>query len=294
MDIVIAVQHAEGLEAGGAVARIVGGIGVPHSPHFPDIVASGTPFGRETGQLYGQAARHLADMAPDLVIMVSSDHYNTFFESSLPIFSIVTAESASGPIDYPNLTHYDVGMAPGIARAVQTSMVHKGFDLGQTQELRLDHPVTIPLHFLMPTLPVPVLPIYVAGLMPPLPTSNRCFEFGEQLAASLAELEGDARVAVVASGSFSLEIGGTRMSDTQHTGVPDPHWAERVVARMKADEINELVHEASVEQIAHAGNAGGELLDWVTMLGAVQPDEPPVFVEPQYDYGHAFGVWRKG
>jgi protocatechuate 4,5-dioxygenase beta chain len=95
---------------------------------------------------------------------------------------------------------------------------------------------------------------------------------------------------VLASGSFSLEIGGPRISETSHTGVPDPAWLGRVVELLRAGQVAELVEEATDEQLWKAGNAGGELLDWIAMLGTVDP-APPASLEVQAQFGHAFAAW---
>jgi hypothetical protein len=42
--------------------------------------------------------------------------------------------------------------------------------------------------------------------------------------------------------------------------------------------------------MARAGNAGGELLNWIAMLGVIG-ERAPTRIEPQ-PHGHAFGVWR--
>jgi hypothetical protein len=40
-----------------------------------------------------------------------------------------------------------------------------------------------------------------------------------------------------------------------------------------------------------AGNIGGELLNWIAMLGVIGSRTPRAIM-PQHDEGHAFGVWR--
>lgn len=274
--------------------ELVGGVGVPHTPHFPLLAERDDDLGREITRLYAGVAAELEAMRPDVVILLSSDHYNTFFVSSLPIFSIVTASSASGPVDYRELQQRTVPMHAGLARRLQRELVNAEFDVGQTQELGLDHPMTIPLHFLMPDSKVPVIPLFVSGLMPPLPSVRRCYRFGQTLRAILTSFDDNLRVAVIASGSFSLEIGGPSISDHSHTGVPDPRWVERVVGLMRNNDIDLLLAEANADQVTKAGNAGGELLDWIAMLGAIAPSGPPAFLEAQIDWGHAYGAWHVG
>ena len=98
------------------------------------------------------------------------------------------------------------------------------------------------------------------------------------------------RVAVVASGSFSLEIGGPRISDRAHFGVPDRAWLDRVLELLARGAFDELVAQAGDQQLQRAGNAGGELLDWIVMLGMTDAG-PPDFLAAQPEYGHAFGAW---
>jgi len=275
------------------MAKIVGGVGVPHTPHFPGIVDRGEPLGAQLRRLYGATARHLRDLAPDVLIFFTCDHYNIFFVESVPIFSIGVAPSARGPSDYRELPVYVVPIASDLARHIQVAAVRGGFDVGMSQEFEFDHPVTVPLHFLTPEMDVPIVPVFVNGLIPPLPSAARCLALGARIREALTEMPGGLRVAAVASGSFSLEIGGPRISATSHTGIPDPEWADRVLDLMQAGDVGTLVAEASVERLTQAGNAAGELLTWIAMLGVVG-DGPAVFLEAQPEFGHAFGCWLAG
>jgi hypothetical protein len=54
--------------------------------------------------------------------------------------------------------------------------------------------------------------------------------------------------------------------------------------------VGALVAEATEERLAHAGNAGGELLEWIAMLGMIDA-RPPAFLEAQPAFGHAYGAW---
>jgi protocatechuate 4,5-dioxygenase beta chain len=272
------------------VADIVGAFAVPHTPHFPNLVARGAPVAPELERLYGTVRRHLEAVEPDVILFFTSDHYNVFFEASLPIFSIGVAECARGPSDYPDLPALTVRIDADLARAIQRHVVRAGFDVGMSQEFELDHSVTVPLHFLTPRGDVPVVPLFTSAFIRPIPSSQRCHALGQAMRQAV---EGDPdrrRVAVVATGSFSLEIGGPRIAADSHTGVPDPAWVERVVALLRAAEVDQLVREATDERLDRAGNAGGELLDWIEMLGTFDAG-PPAFLESQPEHGHAYAAW---
>jgi hypothetical protein len=273
------------------MAHIVGAVGVPHTPHFPGIVARGEPLAGEIRRLYDSVAAPLRRMRPDVMIFFTCDHYNIFFVESVPIFSIGVADSAQGPSDYPELTRYTVPIAAPLARRMQEHAVRSGFDVGMSQEFDLDHPVTVPLHFLTPDMDVPIVPVFISGLMPPLPAASRCYALGEVIAEAIARYPAPARVAAVASGSFSLEIGGPRISEHSHTGVPEPGWVGRVTSLLRSGKVGKLIAEATAEQIGEAGNAGGELLTWLAMLGTLGAGEP-AFLEAQIEFGHAYGAWH--
>jgi aromatic ring-opening dioxygenase catalytic subunit (LigB family) len=273
------------------MAQIVGGVGVPHTPHFPGIVARGEPPAREISRLYGEVAATLRDLAPDVLIFLTCDHYTNFFVESVPIFSIGVADAARGPSDYLELPRCEAVIDSPLARRIQAHAVSSGFDVGMSQEFDLDHPVTVPLHFLTPAMDVPVVPVFINGLIPPLPPAWRCRALGEVIAEAVGQVAEPLRVAAVASGSFSLEIGGPRLSATSHTGVPDPDWTDRVLELLAVADLDRLTAEASAKQLTQAGNAAGELLTWITMLGMFAPC-PPAFLEAQREFGHAYGAWQ--
>src|SRR5580704_7855981 len=99
------------------------------------------------------------------------------------------------------------------------------------------------------------------------------------------------RVVVMGSGSFSLEVGGPRMAASRSDGVPDPDWAARVIKLLEEQKIDQLIAESTEHRMLKAGNVGGELLNWIAMLGAIG-NRKPTYVAPQMQNGHAYGVWR--
>ena len=76
------------------------------------------------------------------------------------------------------------------------------------------------------------------------------------------------------SGSFSLEVGGPRMAPGRTDGVPDPDWCARVIKHLEEQQIDKLIKESTQHQMLKAGNVGGELLNWIAMLGAIGNRKP--------------------
>lgn len=276
----------------GTVAEIVGAFGVPHNPHFPILAQSDEPLAGEIRAMYGEVSRHLHAGRPDTLVYFTSDHYNLFFDTCVPIFSVAVAESARGASDYPTLPSRVLRIDAPFARDVHRDLVGAGFDIAMTQELEFDHTVIAPMSLLAPDSDIPLLPVFVNGLIPPLPSASRCHALGSALREAIERSPSAKRVAVIASGSFSLEIGGPRISEDSHVGVPAPEWHERVLDLLRRGRFAELVNEATSEQLAHAGNAGGELLDWIAMLAMIEPG-PPAYLASQPQFGHAFGAWPR-
>jgi len=270
------------------MGQIVGAFGIPHNPHFPTWVQGGHPLAEEIQGMYRPLALAFERMRPDTLLYITSDHYNMFWET-LPVFAIGVAESARGASDYPELDR-ELPIAAPLAREIHKHLIRSDFDVAMLQELEFDHTVIAPLHFLMPATEVPVIPVYVNAFVRPLPSASRCLALGREIRAAIESSPAPTRVVVAGSGSFSLEIGGPRISEDSHTGVPDPGWLDRVLELLEGGAVEELVAEATDSQLWRAGNAGGEVLDWIAMLGTFDP-RPPEYLDVQRPFGHAFAGW---
>lgn len=272
------------------MAEIVAAFGVPHTPAFPALVKRQGP-NCETALLFAEVARHLEAVQPDLLVVFDSDHLNTFFLDNLPTFAVGIAEKVVGPNDRTAMPTYTVPVDGQFATHLFAQGIGAGFDLSLLQDFQIDHSILVPLHFLTPRMNIPIVPIFVNGLVPPLPLAKRCHALGQMVRDTIEGWPANLRVAILASGSFSLEIGGPRLKPGGRSGTPDPGWAKRVQNHMEQGQVNDLLNEATSERMLAAGNIGGELLNWVSMLGAIGPRKP-VFMQPQLAQGHAYAAWR--
>jgi protocatechuate 4,5-dioxygenase beta chain len=270
------------------MAEIVAAIGVPHTPNFPALVAKQGPD-CPTARLYAEVAKHLRAARPDVLVIYTDDHFNTFFLDNFPTYAIGVADQTSGPNDQTEMPSYRVTVQASLASHLRAKAIADGFDISLAQDFDLDHSIMVPLHFLTPDMAIPIVPFFINGLAPPLPKSQRCYALGKTVSAAVAEWPQDKRVAVIGSGSFSLEIGGPRIPPGERAGIPDPEWAARVQEHLEHARIGDLVEEATAGRMARAGNIGGELLNWIAMLGAVGGHKP-VFIAPEQ--GHAYAAWR--
>ena len=273
------------------MAQIVAGFGVPHTPIFPHFVKRDGPD-CEIATLFRAQKEQLAATRPDLIVMFDTDHLNTFFLDALPIFAIGIDKTFKAPNDEPrDVPNYVVPSIPGLAGHIRAAAIRAGSDVAMTQNFSVDHSVIVPLHFLTPDMKIPVIPIFISGHVPPLPSSQRCYALGQAVARAIESWPEPLRVVIMGSGSFSLEVGGPRMAASRSDGVPDAAWAAHVIKLLEEQKTDQLIGEATEHRMRKAGNVGGELLNWIAMLGAIG-NRKPNYVAPQMQNGHAYGVWR--
>ena len=273
------------------MAQIVGALGVPHTPFFPALVEREGPQ-CETARFFASVTRELEAMRPDLIVMFDTDHLNTFFFDNLPIFAMGVTDAFRGPNDEPRAVPiYTIRSRPDVAAHLRRAAIEAGFDVAVTQDFTVDHSVVVPLHFMTPGMQIPVVPVFVSGHVPPLPSAARCHALGLAVKRAIETWTEQLRVVVIGGGSFSLEVFGPRIAPGKSDGVRDPDWARRVCALLEQGAIPTLIAEATPAQLLRAGNVGGELLDWVAMLGAVG-ERRPKFVTPQMEQGHAYAAWN--
>ena len=271
------------------MAELVAAIGVPHSPYFPSRFRKD---GQENApRAYRAIKTHLDAAKADAIIVIANDHFNTFFLDNFPTFAIGVADASSGPNDQTRMPHYDFAVHAELAAHVLKVGMNEGFDLSVTQEFGVDHAMLVPLHFLTDEVKTPVVPIWVNALVNPLPTARRCYALGNMLKGAIGSLPRSLRVAVMATGSFSLEIAGPRVDPGERHGIPDIAWSKHLHRRIGKAEIDDILVEATPEQMWKAGNVGGELLNWIVMLGTVGKSKPCYLADHDDSEGHAFAVW---
>jgi len=272
------------------VAEIVGALGVPHTPFFPALVEREGPQ-CETARFFAAVTRELEAMRPDLIVMYDTDHLNTFFLDNLPNFAMGVTDAFRGPNDEPRAVPiYTIKSRSDVASHIRRAGIEAGFDLALTQEFTVDHSVVVPLHFMMPGMQIPVIPIFVSGHVAPLPAARRCLELGAVVKRAIESFPEKLRVAVMGSGSFSLEVFGPRIAPGKSDGVPDPTWAKRACGLIGDGQYETLVGESTPRQLHKAGNVGGEILNWIAMLASVGGRRPK-FITPQLEQGHAYAAW---
>ena len=117
-------------------------------------------------------------LTPDLWIIFANDHVEQFFHTAAPPFTIHVGDEAKGEFAGRQF-HWRV---PGeIGFEIVRQMYAQGFDPAFTSVAKIDYALGIPLTHL--EIADPVLPIYVNAYLPPQPSMERCYAFGQAAGA---------------------------------------------------------------------------------------------------------------
>ena len=178
--------------------------------------------------------------------MFDTDHLNTFFlDACRSSRSASTRPSGRRTTSRATCRTTWCRRRPASPRISGRPAIEAGFDVGMTQNFSVDHSVTVPLHFLTPDMNVPVVPFFISGHVPPLPSAQRCYALGQAVGRAIESWPENKRVVVMGSGSFSLEVGGPRMAPGRTDGVPDPDWCARVIKLLESQQIDTLIKEST-------------------------------------------------
>lgn len=274
------------------MAQLVGAYGVPHTPAFPRLVDLGIGPADQIAEFYSLVRASVSEAKPDVIVVLADDHINTFFLDNFPALAVGVDDESWGPNDgTEGLAPRSIRTHRGMALHLLESLTGSGFELAQSQRFSMDHAMVVPLHFLDPEGAAAMVPLWINELVPPIPTAQRAYALGRSLRQAIDAFPGSLRVAVVASGSFSLEVGGVHIDPNSNYGVPDPEWTSTVVEHLRAGRPEELIALATPERLHRAGNVGGELLAWLAVW-ALAHGEPPVSINVQAEFGHAYAIWE--
>ena len=154
-------------------------------------------------------------------------------------------------------------------------LYRQNFDPAFTSTAKIDYAIGIPLTHLAHT--DPVLPIFVNAYLPPQPTMERCYGFGQAVTRVVSTM--GLRTAVVASGGMSHFPG------TERYPHPELAWDEAVMAQLRSGNLKSLIgwDEAALDE---AGNV--ELRCWAAAAGALGERKPDVAaLEPSWHHNYA-------
>ena len=212
---------------------------------------------------YRRLGERLAASEPDVIVALTVEHWANFFLNSMPTFCIGRAHHYDGPIEeWLRIPKARVSGDPQLAVELIEACLDSGFDPTFSDELLFDHATFLPLHFLNPSMALPVVPVILNTLTPPMPTAKRCFAFGKFLGGALER--NSKRVAIIATGGLSHWPG-----EAKH-GKINISFDQRFLDTLVGAERDRLAQYTHEEINREAGSGGHEIRTWIALAGAVQ------------------------
>jgi aromatic ring-opening dioxygenase catalytic subunit (LigB family) len=238
---------------------------------------------------FEELGRRLAAVQPDVLIVVSPDHWSNFFLDNVPAVCIGVGETNEGPPEawMKAFPHREIPGQPGLALHLVSEVMKQGFEPSVSHRLKLDHGICIPLWRMgLERLPR-IVPMLLNSIEPPLPSLARCLAWGRQLARAVDSYGEPIRVAILATGGLSHSIGEPTMGAIYED-------FDRETVRLFSSPEKELISFLERELPTH-GNGSEEVRNWLVAHGAAGArgfelvDYLPV---PKVIVGCGFAAWQ--
>ena len=254
-------------------STVIGGAMLPHAPQFftlPDTEDKAVVA--KVREVAADIGKRLRALKPDLWIIFSNDHAEQFFHTACPAFTVHVGGEASGDFAGRKF-HWQVPSE--IAFELVRQLYRQNFDPAFSSTAKIDYAIGIPLTHLGHT--EPVLPIYVNAYLPPQPTMERCYQFGQAVARTVTQM--GLRTVILASGGMSHFPGTDRYSN------PELNWDKSVLDKLAAGNLKSLIGFDEVE-LDETGNI--ELRCWACAAGALGERKPDVVsMDPSWHHDYA-------
>lgn len=259
--------------------RLVGVFATSHSPGltgFPDRADAAQLAATRQG--FDELRRRILRAAPDVLVIVTVDHFTNFSLANLPTFAIGCAERFLGPVTaemsrFLGIAQRHYTGSPLLGEHLYAYALEHDFDPALVAgDLAFDENVCVPLATL-DLDDVPVVPVIVNAVNHPGPTPRRCVAFGRMLADGIRAQSDAQRVAVLATGGLSHWV-GMRESGRINEAF-DRDFLDRLASGQEA-----RLAGYSQDEIDAAGNGADEIRAWLVAAGAAGTGFDTLAYEP--------------
>jgi protocatechuate 4,5-dioxygenase, beta chain len=251
------------------MAKIIGGLSTSHIPAIGNAISREMfedAYWKPFFDGYPPARDWLKEVKPDIAVVIYNDHGLNFFLDKLPTFAIGAAAEYRNVDEGWGLT--PVPPFPGdsdLSWHIIESLVEDEFDITSCQEMVVDHAFTVPMSLFWPDRSkgqVKTVPVVVNTVQHPLPKPARCFKFGQAIGRAITSYASDEKVVIIGTGGLSHQLDGTRAGFINKDF--DMMCMEKIV-----DDPEALAKYSIHDIVELAGAQGAELINWLTMRGAL-------------------------
>jgi len=255
------------------ISTVVGGAMLPHAPQFFTMPETEDKANVEhVRAVAAEIGERLRALKPDLWIIFSNDTPSSSF--TMPRRRSRCMSAARPPASFAGRKfHWRVPSEIGFA--LVRELYRQNFDPAFSSTAKIDYAIGIPLTHIGHT--GPVLPIYVNAYLPPQPTMERCYGFGQAVARTVTTL--GLKTVILASGGMSHFPGTDRYSN------PELAWDQRLLEQLATGRLKSLIAFDEAE-LDHTGNI--ELRCWACAAGALGERKPDVLsFDPSWHHNYA-------
>jgi aromatic ring-opening dioxygenase catalytic subunit (LigB family) len=225
-------------------------------------------------QEFATMREEIEAVRPDVLIVISAEHFGNFFSNNMPTYSVGMADYYEGPIEDPDWLGIPKVQVPGdseVARSLIENLLHET-DVGFSQEWKFDHGMMVPLYHITPEFRLPVIPININCQAPPLTPLHRAYAFGKALRIAINKLP--QRVALLGTG------GTSHWPCTPDSGKINVDWDEEFLRRWAANDAAAMTDYKDEEILAEAGGGGLEIRTSIAVAGAAGGKGKVLFYKP--------------
>lgn len=242
-------------------------------------------------EAFDELGRRFHACRPDILVVVSPDHWINFFLSNLPAVLIGIGEEHDGPPEpfmkavFP---HDTLPGHPAFGRHLLQTALSEEFEPSLSHRLTLDHGVCVPMWRMGIGPETPIVPILVNNLEAPMPTIKRCLSWGRLLRQAIDSYPGPERIAILGTGGISHSIGEATM------GWVDEPFDLECIRHFEAGEDAALA-EFLERELPKTGNGAHEIRDWVIAHAAAGSNGFELvdyFPSPETFVGAGFASWN--
>jgi protocatechuate 4,5-dioxygenase beta chain len=259
------------------VARIVAGVTTSHVPAIGaalDNGKSGDAYWQPLFAGYEWSKKWIADLEPDVVILVYNDHASAFSLEIIPTFALGCADAFAPADEGWGARPVPVVIGhPELAWHLAESLILNEFDMTIVNKMDVDHGLTVPLSLMFgqpKAWPCPVIPLCVNVVQYPPPTGHRCYMLGKAIRKAVESFAPELRVVVFGTGGMSHQLQGPR------AGLINRAFDTRFLDLFTSDPAA-LVRLPHIEYVREAGSEGIEMVMWLIMRGALDDDAKEVY-----------------
>ena len=259
------------------MAKIIASVNVSHVPAIGaawDTGKTETPYWAPVFKGFDFSKQWIADLKPDVIILVYNDHASAFSPEVIPTFALGCADEFQpadegwGPRPVPVVKGH-----PILASHIAQSVILDEFDLTIINKMDVDHGLTVPLTLMFgqpKEWPCKIIPLAVNVVQYPPPTGNRCFNFGKAIKRAVESFPEDLRVVIFGTGGMSHQLQGAR------AGLINKEWDSRFLDNLVKDpEADARI--PFIEYVREAGSEAIELVMWLISRGARERDVNEVY-----------------